>query len=300
MVNTLIVIVGPTAVGKTELAIRLANEYRCDIISADSRQFYKDLEIGTAKPSGHQLKLVRHHFINSLNLEEEYNAGHFERDVIKLLNGLFVKKPVQIMVGGSGMYVDAVCYGFDKIPTVPLALRRQLNLEIKEEGLNILLNELQQKDPEYFQTVDQRNPRRIVRALEVIRFTGKPYSSFRQKNKQKREFRSIIVGIEIDRDKLYKKIDRRMDRMIENGLFEEAEKFYPERHLNSLQTVGYKEIFDYLDGKYDYQEALRLLKRNSRRYAKRQLTWFKNNAEIRWFHPDEHEKIIQFLNKLMS
>ena len=280
----LISIVGPTAVGKTALGIELAKELSTEIISADSRQFYQEMEIGTAKPTIEELESAPHHFINSHSINEFYSAGHFERDVLKKLDELFKSNSNVLMVGGAGLYVKAVCEGFDEMPDVDENIRKELNQQFKMDGLASLLQELEERDPIFFDQVDRQNHQRVIRALEVIRSIGKSFATFRNKKPAaKRPFENVKIGLEMSREKLYQRIDDRMDQMIENGLFEEAEKLYTKRELNALQTVGYKEIFGFMENKYDREEAVRLLKRNSRRFAKRQMTWFKRDSEIIWF-----------------
>ncbi|MGW8122140.1 tRNA (adenosine(37)-N6)-dimethylallyltransferase MiaA [Roseivirga echinicomitans] len=293
--NFLVCVVGPTAVGKTAHSIKLAQRLNSEIVSADSRQFYKELEIGTAKPSGEELSLVKHHLINSLSIHEHYDVRKFENDALRIFETIFSERNITVMVGGSGLFVDAVCYGLDDLPPVAPEFRDQLNLELETKGLASLVDELKHSDPTYCLEADLNNPQRVVRALEVIRATGKSFSSFRTGKKSDRPFYTILVGLEMDRQKLYQRIDERMDVMIENGLFEEAEKFYALKHLNALQTVGYKEIFGYLDGEYDKKEAVRLLKRNSRRYAKRQMTWFNKNEQVKWFKSDDHEAVLKYV-----
>lgn len=298
--NYLISVVGPTAVGKTTLAIKLANLFECEILSADSRQFYKELEIGTAKPSLEELDQAKHHFINSLSILDSYDVGNFETDALTVLSKLYSESDTALMVGGSGLFVNAVCYGMDDLPEVKEGVREKLINEYSVKGLAFLNAELEQKDPAYFMVVDQRNPQRIMRALEVIRSTGKPFSDFRSGVKVERPFKTIWIGLEMDREKLYDRIEVRMDQMIIAGLFDEAERFYDLKHLNALQTVGYKEIYGFLDGEYDREEAIRLLKRNSRRYAKRQMTWFKKNQEITWFSPSDLDSIVDFIRVKMK
>ncbi|KYG71622.1 tRNA dimethylallyltransferase [Roseivirga ehrenbergii] len=293
--NFLICVVGPTAVGKTAQSIILAKNLESEIVSADSRQFYRELEIGTAKPSNAELSAAKHHLINSLSIRDHYDVGKFENDALKILKGIFSRSKTAIMVGGSGLFVDAVCYGLDDLPQVSSELRNELTLELNAKGLQSLVNELMESDPEYCKHADLKNPQRVIRALEVVRSTGKPFSSFRTGKKVDRPFHIIMVGLEMEREKLYERIDLRMDQMIENGLFEEAEKFYTERNLNALQTVGYKEIFGYLAGEYDKEEAIRLLKRNSRRYAKRQMTWFKKNEQVKWFEATDSEGVLKYV-----
>jgi tRNA dimethylallyltransferase len=283
-INTLISVVGPTAVGKTEKAIEIAEMLRTEIVSADSRQFYGEMTIGTAKPSKKDMGRVPHHFIDSHGIEEFYSAGGFERDALSLLDQLFRTYQKVVCVGGSGLYLKALWQGFDEMPHVNEGVREQLNTEFIETGLEPLLIELKIADSIYFEQVDQMNHQRVIRALEVIRSTGKPFSNYRQSEATvPRPFKNVKIGLEMDREKLNERIDNRMDQMISAGLFEEAELLYPHRGMNALQTVGYKEIFDFMEGKYDKEEAIRLLKRNSRRYAKRQMTWFRADPEIAWF-----------------
>lgn len=296
----LIVVTGPTAVGKTSLCIKLAKKLDCEIISADSRQFFKELAIGTAKPAKEEMNGVIHHFIDFISIEEEFNAGKFELAALKLLSTIFKENDFALMTGGSGLYIQAVCEGMNDIPAVDARFREELYEELEQHGLELLAEELKVKDYEYFQLVDKSNPQRIIRALEICRGTGEPYSSFRQDKKFIRDFEIIKIGLDRDRDELFDRINLRMDQMIAAGLFEEAKAHYHHRHLNALKTVGYKEVFDYLDGKYDKEEAIRLLKRNSRRYAKRQLTWFKKDPEFVWFHPEEFDKIVAHIQQQLS
>ncbi len=300
MDHYLLVIVGPTAVGKTKLAIELARFYDAEIISADSRQFYKELEIGTAKPSPDELAAIPHHFVNSHSIFENVSAGQFEKIALAKIRDLFRKKQWVVMVGGSGLYIDAVTMGFAEIPAIDRKIRQQLNDRLLREGLEALANYLEKVDPVYSVTVDPKNPQRVVRALEVYEGTGIPYSEWRKPATTPREFEVIKIGLEQERSLLYQRIDRRMELMIEEGLFEEAERLFEYRHLNALQTVGYKEIFDHLQGQYDRAECVRLLKRNSRRYAKRQLTWFKRDAATRWFEPGDLQNIINYVKAVTS
>lgn len=288
----LILIVGPTGVGKTDLSIKIAKNFRTEIVSCDSRQFYRELEIGTAKPSFEELSEVKHHLINSLSIEEAYDVRKFEKDALAILEGLFADRKFVVMTGGSGLFADAIAKGFDPIPDVDLNLREELIAQYEKLGISYLQDELAQVDPDYFEIVDQKNPQRLIRALEVYRGTGKPFSSFRTKAEAKRPFEIIWIGLKLERDLLYQRIDHRMDEMISRGLFEEAKHFFDKRSLNALQTVGYSEVFGFLEGEYDKEEAIRLLKRNSRRYAKRQLTWFKKNKDITWFTPLEVDEVI--------
>lgn len=295
----LVIVVGPTAVGKTALCVQLAKVYHTEIISADSRQFYQEMNIGTAKPSLEEQEGVPHHFVDSHSIKEDYNAGAYEQDVLNVLNELYQKHDVVILTGGSGLYVRAVSEGMDEMPESDQEIRATLQQQYESHGLQPLQEQLCQLDPAYFAQVDQANPQRMIRALEVCLSTGKPYSSFRSNNKQERPFNIIKIGLTRDREELYQRIDQRMDVMLEQGLLEEAKALYPYRSHNALQTVGYKEIFDYLDGAYDWEEAVRLLKRNSRRYAKRQLTWFNKFPDYTWFHPGQLDELVKYLNERM-
>ncbi|MBX2946000.1 MAG: tRNA (adenosine(37)-N6)-dimethylallyltransferase MiaA [Cyclobacteriaceae bacterium] len=293
----LLVIVGPTAVGKTEVAIKVAEHFKTEIISADSRQFFKELIIGTAKPNAEELSRVKHHFINSHAITEEYDAARYAGDALTFIYKLFERHDYLVVCGGSGLYIKALLEGFDDIPEVPDNIRDEIIAHYETEGLEWLQTNLQELDPAYWQKVDQQNPARLMRALEVVMATGKSISSFQTKQKQQLPFQVIKIGLELDRELLYKRIDARMDEMIAKGLFEEAKAMYPYRHHQALQTVGYKEIFDFLDGQYDREEAVRLLKRNTRRYAKRQFTWFKRDTEITWVKPNQWELIVDVVNK---
>lgn len=297
---SLICVVGPTAVGKTAMAIRLARAFQTEVVSADSRQFYRELEIGTAKPTEEELNTVPHHFINTLSIYDAYDAGLFEQEVLSLLSELFQKYNTVVLVGGSGLFVDAVAYGMDEFPDVPDEIRQVLNKEFNEKGLEPLQDELKEKDPVYYDQVDLKNPQRVIRALEVIRSSDKPFSAFRKAIKKERPFNVIKIGLEMERQALNERIDLRMDQMIDQGLFNEAEEFLESRALNALQTVGYKEVFGYLLGNYDKPKAVELLKRNSRRYAKRQLTWFKRDGTTMWFGPDDFDKVLSYLNEKLK
>lgn len=293
--KTLIVVAGPTAVGKTDLSIKLAQQFDTVVLSADSRQFYRELNIGTAKPTAAEMQGVKHYFIDSHSIAEEYNAGQFEVDALKVLYQVFREKDVAILVGGSGLYVRALCEGMDEMPEIPEGIRETLTDRLETEGLGKLVAELATLDPEYATQVDKSNPHRVVRALEVCLASGKPYSWFRSQQKKERPFKIIKIGLTRDREDLYRRIDLRMDQMLQQGLVEEAKSLLPYRLHNALQTVGYTEIFDFLDGNYDWEEAERLLKRNSRRYAKRQLTWFRKDPDFRWFEPNQWEEILAYI-----
>jgi len=298
--NTLLIISGPTAVGKTDLCINLAKKLNTSIVSADSRQFYREMNIGTAKPSSKEMQVARHFFINSLSIHDDYDVSRFERDALQTIDGLFEHQNPVILSGGSGLYIDAVTNGLDDIPQVDGGIRENLTETYRNKGISVLQAQLKAVDPMYYGQVDLQNPQRLIRALEVCIGTGKPFSSFRAKKKVNRPFAMIKIALERDREELYVRINQRMDQMIAEGLFEEASLLLPYRELNALQTVGYKEIFEYLDGKYDRDEAIRLLKRNSRRYAKRQLTWLKKDNSYAWFHPSEVDRIIQYITDQMS
>lgn len=298
--NTLLIVAGPTAVGKTDLCIKIAKKFNTSILSADSRQFYKEMNIGTAKPSVKELQEVQHHFINTLSINDDYDVRKFEKDALKLMDRLFAHQNPLILTGGSGLYIDAVTEGLDDIPQVDSNIRKVLTEVYERNGINSLQEQLKSLDPLYHAQVDLHNPQRIIRALEVCIGTGKPFSSFRIKKKTIRPFAELKIALERERDELYSSIDLRMDQMIAAGLFEEAAQLFPYRQLNALQTVGYKEIFDYFDGLYDREEAIRLLKRNSRRYAKRQMTWLKKDAGYAWFHSSELDRISQYISDQMS
>ncbi len=286
---------GPTAVGKTALCVQLAKILQTEVVSADSRQLYRELNIGTAKPSPAEMDGVPHHFIHSHPITDPVNAGRYERECLALLDKLFQKKDVVILSGGTGLYIKAVCFGLDDMPPVESALREELVTRLQREGLASLQHELRQLDPVYAQSADLQNPVRVTRALEVCLTTGKPYSLFRRQQPTDRPFRSLLVALERPREELYARIDARMDAMLSAGLVEEVRSLLPYCHLSPLHTVGYQEVFPYLAGAYPYEEMVDLLKRNSRRYAKRQLTWFRNQGSYQWFAPDETERILNYM-----
>lgn len=294
----LIVIVGPTAVGKTALAIALAQRFHTEIISADSRQIFRELTIGTAKPSPEELAQATHHFINTHSIHQTYDAAQFGHDALALVQELFSRHQVVVVCGGSGLYIKGLLEGFDDIPEVPENIRAELIASYGKHGLIWLQSKMQELDPEYFNTIDQQNPHRLIRALEVKMGTGQSISFFHRKEKRELPFTVIKIGLELPREQLYKRIDDRMDQMIAAGLFEEAKAVYEFKQHQALQTVGYQEIFGYIDGEYDRDEAIRLLKRNSRHYAKRQLTWFKRDSEIHWFDARNRDEILNILKDL--
>lgn len=294
----LIVLLGPTGVGKTDISIELAEKTGSEIISADSRQFFMEMKIGTAVPSDEYLKKIRHHFIRFLPVQQYYSSSLFERDVMALLPNLFSERNIVIMSGGSGMYIDAICDGTDDIPDVDPQIRDKFLNMYKESGIEGLRIALKLLDPEHYSRVDLRNHKRIIRALEICETTGMPYSSFLKKEKRKRDFQIIKTGLTRDRDELYSRINSRVDDMISSGLEEEARQLYGFRHLNALNTVGYRELFDFFDGKITRDKAIELIKRNSRRYAKRQMTWWGKDESIKWFNPDQKEKIFSYIESI--
>lgn len=288
----LIVIAGPTAVGKTDIAIRLAQLLQTEIISADARQVYKELGIGVAKPTHGQLHEVPHHFISSHSIHEDYNAAKYGEDALEAINRIFLKRDVAILCGGSGLYIKAVLEGFDPAPGMDKSIRAAVIGEYEQKGLAWLQSEVQQRDPEYFEIVDQKNPHRLIRALEISIGTGMKMSDWRKQSKRELEFGVVKIGLVLPPDVLYDRIDKRMDEMIEHGLFEEAKELYKYRDLQALQTVGYREIFAFMDHAYDRAEAVRLLKRNTRHYAKRQLTWFRKDPGYIWLSPNQWNEIV--------
>jgi tRNA dimethylallyltransferase len=300
MKNNLIVIVGPTGVGKTRVSVEIAAHFGTEIISADSRQFFREMITGTAVPSEDQLNRVRHHFIRFLSVNEYFSASLYERAVLELLPSVFAVHRVAVMTGGSGMYVDAVCNGIDDIPDIDPALREKYNSRYKNEGIAGLRTELKLLDPEHYARIDLRNPKRIIRALEIIESTGCPYSYFLTRKKIERDFGIIKIGLQKPRTELYRDIDSRVDSMIENGLEGEARNLLQYKHLNPLRTVGYREFFDFFEGKVSRAKAIELIKRNSRRYAKRQMTWWSRDREIRWFSPDDVGEIISFIEEAIK
>jgi tRNA dimethylallyltransferase len=284
--KTLIVIAGPTAVGKTAVSIKLAQQLHTEIVSADSRQFYREMSIGTAKPNNEELAAVKHHFINSISITEKFSVGDYEKQCLQLLDELFETHDKVILVGGSGLFIQAITKGFDDLPVADTAIREQLNTELAEKGIQFLRERLKSADPDYYKQVDLSNPQRLIRALEVFESTGKPFSSYRKATTNKRPFGVIEIGLDLPREILYDRINRRVDVMANEGLVAEVHSLLPYRHLNALNTVGYSELFDYFDGKTDLYTAIGLIKQNTRRFAKRQLTWFRKDKEIKWLLAD--------------
>ena len=301
MKKTLISVVGPTAIGKTSLAITLAQYFDTEIISSDSRQFYKEMHIGTAVPSSGELAAVKHHFIQHKSIFDSYSVGDFERDALQTLEELFAKRPVVVMVGGSGLYNDAVTRGLDEFPDVDPGIRRRLNKRLNEQGLEKLVSELEYLDSHYAQKIDRANPHRVIRALEVCLGTGRPYSSFLAKKRKTREFNSVSIGIRADRETVYRRIDERVLKMMDDGLLLEAKALYEHRHLNALRTVGYQELFDYLAGKQSLDSAVAEIQKNTRRFAKRQLTWLRKNDKVLWTAFDiDRKALVAAVEKQLS
>lgn len=298
--NTLIVITGPTAVGKTALCLGIAKHYDIPIINADSRQIYRDMRIGTASPTESQLAEIKHFLVGKLNLTDYYSASMFEQDVLEILKQQFSgpdSKNIALLTGGSMMYIDAVCNGIDDIPTIEDEVRENLKKRLEQEGLERLCEELRLLDPEYYNIVDKKNTRRVIHGLEICYQTGKTYTSFRKRDKKERPFNIIKIALNREREELYCLINKRVDQMIEEGFIDEARALYGQRELNSLNTVGYKELFDHFDGIYSLEDAIERIKGNTRRYARKQLTWFKRDPEVKWFHPDNVDEIINYISQ---
>ena len=298
--NSLITLLGPTGVGKTELSLKVAERLGSPIISSDSRQLYRELPIGTAAPTPEQQARVKHYFVGTLGLTDYYSASQFETDVLALLTQLHATVPNVVMSGGSMMYIDAVCKGIDDIPTVTPEIREAIYQQFAQEGLAPILEELKAADPKHYEEVDRQNYKRVIHAVEICRMTGKPYSSFRTHTIKSRPFRIIKIALTRDRKELYDRINRRVDQMMEEGLLEEARRVYPYRALNALNTVGYKELFNYLSGEWTLDVAIEKIKRNSRVYARKQMTWFKHDPAIQWFHPDEEAALFQYLTQALQ
>jgi len=297
--KTLLVLLGPTGVGKTNISLQLAEHFGCPIVSSDSRQFYRELKIGTAAPSEEQLSRVKHYFIGSHSITDEYNAGQYEHDVIELLDELFMHQNLVMLVGGSMMYIDAVCNGMDDIPNIDADTRAFWQNEYADKGLEYIQSELERLDPIHFKQVDVLNPKRILHALEICTIAGKPYSELRTGKHKPRKFNTIKIGLNRPRQFLYEQINTRVDQMMEQGLMKEAKMFHHLKHLNTLNTVGYKELYEYLDGKWPLDFAINMIKQDSRRYAKRQLTWFNKDKDISWFEPHQEQEILEYIMKCL-
>ena len=295
--KTLIVITGPTAVGKTAISLEIAKHFGIPVINADSRQIYRELKIGTARPTEAEMKEVRHYFVGTLGIADYYSASLYEQQVLALLDSLFQTHDYALLSGGSMMYIDAVCDGIDDIPTVDDKTRETMKRRLEEEGLEALCEELKRLDPDYYEEVDRQNPRRVVHALEICTMTRNTYTSYRKREKRERPFRIIKIGLTLPREELYQRINARVDKMMAEGLLDEARQMYPQKELNALNTVGYKELFDYFDGRWPLEEAVERIKGNTRRYARKQLTWYKKDDRFRWFHPQDKEKIINYITQ---
>jgi len=298
--KVLVVLLGPTGVGKTEISLRMAEHFNCPIVSSDSRQFYRELKIGTAAPTEFQLKRVKHYFIGSHSIHDEYNAGQYELDVMQLLDALFRQNDVVMLVGGSMMYIDAVCNGIDDMPNIDNETREFWRQQYAENGLGYIQNELKRLDPKHYGEVDLQNYKRVLHALEICSITGKPFSDIRTGIRKERPFNIVKIGLNRPRSELYERINNRVDEMMAEGLLEEARQFYEFRHLNTLNTVGYKELYEYLDGNWPLDFAVNMIRQDSRRYAKRQMTWFNRDKEIHWFHPDMDNAILDYINKVIN
>ena len=295
--KTLIVLTGPTAVGKTAVSLGIAKHFGIPVINADSRQIFKELRIGTARPTETEMQEVKHYFVGTLGIEDYYSASLYEQQVLELLDKEFQSHDYALLSGGSMMYIDAVCDGIDDIPTIDDQTRETMKRRLKEEGLEALVEELRRLDPDYYEIVDRQNPRRVVHALEICVMTGKTYTSFRKRSKKERPFRIIKIGLDRPREELYLRINARVDKMMSDGLLDEVKALYPKKELNALNTVGYKELFDYLDGRWPLEEAVERIKGNTRRYARKQLTWYKKDEHIRWFHPDDKQSLMNYILK---
>lgn len=297
LLNTLIVITGPTAVGKTELCIHIAKRFGIPIINADSRQIYRELRIGTATPTEEQLQAVKHYFVGTISIDDYYNASMYEQEVLQLLDEQFKHSPIQLLTGGSMMYIDAVCNGIDDIPTIREDIREEMKRRYEQEGLEALCTDLRRLDPEHYEVVDRKNYRRVIHALEICYQTGKTYTSFRKQEKKQRPFQIVKIGLYRDREELYHRINQRVDQMMAEGLLDEVRSLSDKRCNNALNTVGYKEMFTYLDGTWTLDEAVERMKGNTRRYARKQLTWFKRDELMQWFHPHQEEDIMNYISK---
>ena len=295
MSKYLIVIAGPTGIGKTNLSIEIAKKYNAEILSCDSRQFFKEMSIGTAVPTKKELEEVKHHFIQNISIEQEYSVGKFELDALRKINEIHNTNEVVVMVGGSGLYIDAVCRGLDHFPDVPKILRDELNLKHEKQGIEVLKEQLDALDPEYYKEVDQANPHRIIRALEICIHTGKTFTSFRKQQQKARQFKTVKLILTRDREELYERINKRVDFMMAQGLLEEAQNLYKHKENNALQTVGYKELFAYFDGEWDLETAILEIKKNTRRYAKRQMTWYRRDSNSIFFDPSDTEGIVKYI-----
>ncbi len=297
MPKTLVVLTGPTGIGKTSLSIEIAQHFKTEIVSSDSRQIFKELSIGTAVPSKEELETIRHHLIQTHSITENYNASRYEHEALAVIEKLFQQHNVLLLVGGSMLYIDAVYKGIDIMPDADPEIRNNLKTQLETDGIESLRLQLKQLDPTYYDKVDLKNPARIIHALEICLMTGKPYSSFRTNPQKERPFNIIKVGLNTNREVLHQRISRRVDEMLKQGLIEEARRVYPQKHLNSLNTVGYRELFDWFDGSISKEKAIELIKRNSRRYARKQITWFRRDEQMKWFGPNQKEEILDYITE---
>lgn len=297
MPKTLVVLTGPTGIGKTALSIEIAQHFDTEIVSSDSRQLFKELSIGTAVPSKEELGAVRHHLIQTYSITENYNASRYEHEALEVIENLFKQHDVLLLVGGSMLYIDAICKGIDFMPDADPEIRNTLKKQLETNGIESLRLQLKQLDPEYYEKVDLKNPARIIHALEICLMTGKPYSSFRTNPQKERPFHILKIGLNTNREILHQRINQRVDQMIKSGLIEEARKVYPQKHLNALNTVGYRELFDWFDGNSSKEKAIELIKRNSRRYARKQITWFRRDEQMQWFEPNQKEEILSYITQ---
>ena len=293
----LVIITGPTGIGKTDLSVRVAQTLGCEIVSCDSRQIYKEMTIGTAVPEKEELEAIQHHLIQTVSIEEYYNVSRYEQDALSIIQKLHKEKDVVVLTGGTGLYIEAVCNGIDIMPDPDPSIREALNKQFAEDGIESLQNELKKVDPEYYNVVDLKNHARLIRALEMYHQTGKPFSAFRKTDPKKRPFKTIKIALNMDREVLYDRINLRVDKMIENGLIQEARSLYPKKHLTALKTVGYQELFEAFDGAIPLEKGIEKIKNNSRKYARKQISWIRRDKDYQWFHPKEIQQVLDYVIK---